>query len=133
MPITWQPSLSTGVPHVDNEHKELFRQINLLEAAMREGKGREKVEEILDFLDDYTRRHFAAEERTMDQVGCPAAEENRRAHAAFIAKFEELRERVNRSGASSAVVIEMSNYLGNWLASHIAQIDAQLSGCLTNA
>lgn len=30
MPIAWNESMSTGVVEIDNQHKELFRQIDLL-------------------------------------------------------------------------------------------------------
>lgn len=67
----------------------------------------------------------------MDEVRCPVAAQNRRAHAEFIAKFNALRQRASQPGASSAVVLEIADFFGKWLSGHIAKIDAQLNNCLT--
>jgi len=37
--IEWDQSFMTGVPAVDNDHQELVRQINFLEAALINGTG----------------------------------------------------------------------------------------------
>lgn len=129
MPANWTEAMSTGVIEVDNQHKELFSQVNLLMEAMRQGKGREKIDELLDYLTGYAVRHFATEERWMDKLGCPAAAENKKQHADFVAKFTQLREKLTASGASSAMVLEMSNFLGNWLAAHISRTDTQMNLC----
>jgi len=42
MPLVWDDSLRTGVLLVDNQHQELFRQINGLHEAMLQGKGERK-------------------------------------------------------------------------------------------
>ncbi len=130
MPVQWNASMATGINEVDNQHKELFAQVNYLSEAMRQGQGRDKVEEMLDYLTDYALRHFTTEERYMDQTGCPAAAENKRQHAEFIGKFQELRRKVTESGASTPVVLEMSQFLGNWLVEHVTRTDAQLGACV---
>jgi len=133
MPISWNDSMSTGVLEVDNQHKELFRQVGLLHDAMAQGQGREKISKILDFLGDYVISHFAAEEAQMDRLECPAAEANKQAHADFLAVFTDLRQRFEHSGASSALVLEIHNTVSNWLVEHINKIDTQLSACPTGA
>lgn len=129
MPIVWDESMSTGVHSVDNQHKELFAQLDGLREAMHQGKGREKIGQMLDFLGDYAVRHFATEERAMDQQACPAAAENKRAHADFLAKFKTMRGRLDQSGTSPAMVLEMHEFLSRWLVAHIKSIDTKLAGC----
>jgi len=129
MPASWTQAMATGVNEVDNQHKELFRQLALLSDAMKSGQGRAKIEEILDFLGDYVVRHFAAEEKQMDEMACPAAEANKRAHAEFCATFKALRQRFDQEGAQTTLVLEISNTLSNWLVEHIAKIDTQLNAC----
>jgi hemerythrin len=59
MPMLWDDSFRTNVVMVDTQHKELFRRINSLHEAMLQGKGRDEVAKLIQFLDSYTRDHFA--------------------------------------------------------------------------
>lgn len=129
MAASWSEAMSTGVPEVDNQHKELFSQINYLREAMQQGKGRDKIEAMLDYLADYALRHFATEERWMARLGCPAAAENKRQHADFAARFKQMRERLTASGVSVPMVVEMSGFLSDWLVRHISGTDAQMRLC----
>lgn len=130
MPITWNPTLATGVNTVDDQHKELFRQVGELNAAMAQGRGRDEIAEVLDFLGQYVVRHFAHEERMMEHYACPAAEANRRAHAEFLAKFKTLQDRFCKGENGPAMVIEIYNTATNWLVQHIQGIDTKLRDCV---
>jgi hemerythrin len=125
----WDVSMTTGVPQVDNEHKELFRQVANLNQAMREGKGRNEIGKILNFVGDYVVSHFAHEEKFMEDYRCPIAEANKAAHNQLIAKFKELQSRFESVGNSSALTLEIHDTLKNWLVQHIRQIDTQLLAC----
>jgi hemerythrin len=122
--------LATGVIEVDHQHKELFRQVAVLTEAMRQGQGRDALAKTLDFLGAYAIQHFATEERQMAEARCPAAAENRRAHAEFVAKFKSLRERFDEAGATTTLVLEIGNFLGKWLVEHISKVDKQLGACV---
>ena len=129
MSVSWNESLSTGVPEVDNQHKELFRQLESLSQAMSKGQGRDEIGKILDFLGDYVVRHFAAEEKHMDRLACAAADANKQAHRKFLALFRQLRRRFAEAGASTTLVLEINNTLSDWLVEHISKIDTQLKAC----
>jgi len=129
MAITWDGTYSTGSIQTDNEHKDLFRQVNLLEEAMKKGQGRDEIDRILDFLADYVGSHFEAEERLMDSVACPAAAANSKAHRDFLAKFGQMRKAYEESGAQTSLVLELHGTLSDWLVSHIKSIDTQLNSC----
>ena len=36
--MEWTNNLATGVPEIDNQHKEIFNRVNKLSAACSEGK-----------------------------------------------------------------------------------------------
>ncbi|MBN1909517.1 MAG: hemerythrin family protein [Pirellulales bacterium] len=133
MAYLWTPALATGVAEVDQQHQELFRQVNALADAMRQGEGKGSIEQTLDFLANYALQHFASEEQHMSQMNCPAAAENKKAHDQFLAKFREMREKLDTSGVSSTLAIEMHDFLGNWLVNHIQKIDCQLQPCAAGA
>jgi hemerythrin len=129
MSTGWDKSMTTGVPQVDNEHEELFRQVANLNQAMREGKGRNEIGKILNFVGDYVVEHFAHEEKFMADYRCPVAEANKAAHNQLITKFKELQTRFASAGASSTLTLEIHDTLKNWLVTHIRQIDTQLLSC----
>jgi hemerythrin len=126
MSTGWDKTMTTGVPLVDNEHEELFRQVAKLHEAMLAGKGRNEIQKIMTFVGDYVVSHFAHEEKFMDDYRCPAAAANKAAHNQFIAKFKELQARFDSAGASGSLTLEIHDTLKNWLITHIRQIDTQL-------
>lgn len=126
MAMEWNASLRTGVDEIDEQHKELFRQANNLNAAMSQGKGRDEVGRLLDFLGKYVIDHFAQEEALMARWRCSMAEANKQAHRQFVARFNELRKQ-SGEGANASVVIDIYNELTQWLVQHIRGIDAKLA------
>jgi hemerythrin len=129
MAFGWDVSMTTGVPSVDNEHKELFKQVDSLTQAMREGKGRDEIGKILNFVGDYVVKHFANEEKAMEQYRCPVAEANKAAHKQCIAVFKDLQTRFSSAGANSSLTIEIHDTLKKWLVNHIRDIDTKLLSC----
>lgn len=52
---------------IDDQHKKLIEQINILHSAMREGKAKEVVGAILEELRAYTKYHFSNEEKAFER------------------------------------------------------------------
>ncbi len=130
MYISWNETMATGANQIDDQHKELIKQLDLLTEAMMMGKGRGEIENILSFLGTYVVMHFMTEEELMQRYQCPVAEQNKLAHAQFIETFGQLQERFKTEGATSALVIDVKRKLNEWLTNHIVQIDTQLSACV---
>ena len=126
MAITWDKSLATGSPNVDHQHQELFRQVNALSDAMKQGKGRDVIAKLLDFLGQYAIRHFAEEEKVMEQLNCPVAAANKQAHAQFLSTYSGLRKQFDGAGAGPSLVLQIHDLLSKWLVQHIKGIDVQL-------
>ncbi len=131
MAMTWNATMATGVPSVDSQHQELFRQINLLHDATIGGKGREEVGKILNFVGGCAMKHFAEEEWRMEQCNCPVADANKAAHVQFAATFTALRKTFDEKDAGPAVVLEIQQTLNDWLVNHILGIDVQLRHSLS--
>lgn len=120
-------SMSTGVETVDHQHRELIEMINQLETAARQGKARDEVDRMLNFLGDYVQKHFSAEERIMAERHCPALEKNKKAHVALIHTYTQWREKYEKEGAKLSLVMDLKNILGKWLVSHICGVDRCLN------
>jgi hemerythrin len=126
----WDKSMSTGVQLVDSEHQGWFQQADRLNQALQDGKGREEIDKILKFVGDYVVTHFAHEEKIMADYRCPVADANKAAHNKFIGRFKDLQTKYEKSGASSAMAIEIQDLLRNWLVEHIRTIDSKLLDCV---
>ncbi len=128
--ITWDDSLSTGLPNIDDQHKELIEHFNILLEAVEQGRGREETGKILDFLTFYAEWHFEREERCMDEYNCPAAEENKTAHEYFRVKFGQLCRRYQESDTDDEIIHDTVRELAVWFVNHISRIDTKLNRCV---
>jgi hemerythrin len=131
MALQWTPAMSTGVPELDAQHQELFRQVNALNDAMLQRQGAAKVVQTIDFLLDYAVKHFSAEEACMHRHNCPTAAANKKSHEAIKQVLLEKRRLIDQKGASSLMVIELKGILSDWLTTHIAAVDTRLKPCVS--
>ena len=128
--IAWDPSMTTGVESLDNQHKQLIAWLNDLLAAMSVGRGRAEIAGLLDQLGAYAVTHFGSEEECMTRYRCAFAAQNVAAHKDFVATFTSFREEFERDGATAHLVVRVESELMRWLASHIKRTDAQLAPCV---
>jgi hemerythrin len=131
--IAWDPSMTTGVEALDNQHKQLIDWLNDLLEAMSLGRGRTEVAALLDKLGGYAVMHFGHEEDCMTKYHCPVAEKNAAAHKEFVATFTGFREEFDRGGATAHLVVRVESELMRWLTGHIKGTDSQLAECVYRA
>lgn len=125
MTILWTDDLATGVDEIDEQHRELYRQISALHAAMKAGS-LQQVRDVVEYLRRYAVDHFATEEGAMRALGYPGFDVHRRAHCTFVAQYERLAERATER-ISPGVAVDLSSWLGEWLREHVRRIDRELA------
>ncbi len=124
---SWDESMRTGDEVNDLQHKELSHRLNLLLEAMHKGHPAEQVESTLDFLASYVVEHFTREEMRMEEVHCPLAQANKRAHAEFLVRFGAFQEDLaTHKSSPSVIAVKMLQELSDWLIRHIRTIDARM-------
>jgi hemerythrin len=124
--ISWDRSLETGEPDIDEQHRELFRRIDQLLAATRDRRARTEVGRLLTFLGDYVVHHFEAEERIMAEAGYPEAPTHHDEHQRFVAEYARLFQDYRADGAGPVFVIKFGNRVTAWLCEHICRTDRRL-------
>ena len=130
MPIEWDDAkLGTGLPDIDEQHKEWLRRFNQFDAAVTSGKAADVIFSTLAFLVQYTETHFSHEEDRMQACACPALDENRRAHDQFRARLDEMLSWLEQTRPTSVEVVVLQQELDDWLTNHICTIDIKLRGC----
>jgi hemerythrin len=130
MSLTWDAAtMATGVASIDEQHRLLIAKLNQLFEVMKRGQGGKVLEDLLAFVGDYARSHFAHEENCMHRMACPAAAANQAAHAAFLQTFASISKRMAVTGPTTALVLETQRELSGWLRGHIVRVDTQMRSC----
>ncbi|GMO51911.1 MAG: cache domain-containing protein [Termitinemataceae bacterium] len=136
VPYEWDDSLSVGQEMIDTQHQELFVKINTLLQAMYEGKGEDELKTAMDFLNDYTIKHFFEEEQLQKKYEYPDFENHHNLHEQFKATLRELFHELLLKGVSEPLLQDVKRKVAGWLIAHIKVQDARLSAYLkstTNA
>lgn len=126
MAIKWTPDLSVGVDHIDEQHKIWFEKANGLFEAGKERRAQDYINTMIDFLDEYTKKHFKDEEIYMEEIGYPELAAQKRAHASFIQDLAKLKKDFNESGGNITVIINANKMVLNWLTNHIKSMDKKI-------
>ena len=119
--IEWSDSLSVGVRELDDQHKELVRLVNVLYEALKAGRGREALKDILGGLVRYTKVHFATEERFFNRLGYPEKDEHIQQHRKLVDQVLEFKKKVD--SGQDMISVNLLDFLKDWLINHIQVSD----------
>ncbi len=130
MNMKWTEQLSIGIVEIDQQHQELFNRINNLLQAMHEGKGKDEIQKVMAFLDDYVVSHFGTEEKYMGEYHYPEINQHKEQHQTFTSNFNDIKKELETEGPSSTLVIQTQRKLSEWWLGHIATVDKELGAFL---
>jgi methyl-accepting chemotaxis protein len=126
----WDETFVTGNETIDRQHKTLFEAINRLLAAIRKGDANEELDKALNFLSNYTVKHFFEEEQIQMQSGYPDYANHHRLHEHFKATVQDLGGELILKGPSENFIDEVQKKIGDWLVTHIKGQDVKLGAYL---
>ncbi len=117
--ISWDEKFSVGIPEIDEQHKKLFQIIENVFDGFTAGAEIEKemLKTAFDKVLDYTRFHFATEERYFDLYNYPDAKNHKARHAKLIEETVALRRQYTEG--APGVTFELLDFLTSWLQKHI--------------
>jgi hemerythrin len=119
---TWTDDLITGNPAIDDQHKQLIAAVNDLFNAQRDGKGKQEVTRTLNFLLEYTVKHFADEEALQEKYGYPNHAYHKGLHTDFARQAVKMVGEYTAS-PSDALVAHIITVIGKWVMHHIKSED----------
>jgi len=128
--VKWKDDLSVGIDWIDRQHQELFKRINSFLEGMQKGKGKEELEELMDFLANYVQEHFQTEERYMQKYNYPGLSEHKKQHQSFIQEVENLKGKFAEEGPSLTLTLQAQNKISNWILNHIKKVDMEMGAFL---
>jgi len=126
MSITFTPDLETGMPNIDEQHKELFKRINDVVKCGAASAEKAETEKTLVFLGDYIVEHFTDEEILQRDSGYPKYDWHRGQHEGYIAEFRKLQREYEKNGPSLDFAMHLNKSVIEWIIRHIRSADKEL-------
>lgn len=123
--VSWDDDLSVGIQAIDDDHQKLLTLINNLQTAVLYPTGESFERQALSDLVDYTKYHFAREEKLMSENGYPEYEDHKKQHEEMIAKVSRFLDSYEKDREST--IDELNGFLKSWLIDHIAGTDQKYS------
>jgi hemerythrin len=124
--MPWTTALSVGVKQIDEQHKTLFEKAEKLFEAGKNNQAKEYIGELLAFLEDYTKKHFADEEKYMISIRYTGYNEQKMAHIGFIQQLAKIRSDYMASGGNLMVITSANQLMLKWLTRHISDMDKKI-------
>jgi NNP family nitrate/nitrite transporter-like MFS transporter len=119
--ISWSDEFSVGIDAIDHEHKHLLVLINKIDVLIQDGGTYEQFAPVVTDLIDYSDRHFAHEEKLLEENHCPDLDRHKKSH-------DRLREELShwQAKVAAATVEDMNEhmlFLRIWFPGHILNED----------
>jgi len=121
----WSDSFSCNSLAIDEQHKVLVSLINKLFSAMKVGKSRDVMKDILTELIKYTSYHFNTEEAYYLHIENEFVKQHLLEHRNFIEEITNFKKRFYNG--ESEVSIELLKFLRTWITNHILGFDKKSS------
>ena len=123
--LMWDPAWETGIPKIDQQHRLLFDQVDLLFNAVQVNEAGNQIPGLLAFLASYVDAHFRDEEKEMEATHYSELARHRAIHnslrekvAALVAQFQT---------DPSVLTIDVLEFLTQWLVDHISVEDRRMA------
>lgn len=128
--LTWnKANHGTGIEAIDAEHRALFDHVNrIADAITREDCA--AAETLMKEFIQFTRDHFAHEERLMATHGFPDWQGHKAEHDAMLQKLGNLSQvcRLPRAAKEPLILA----FLTDWVEKHILEADKEIGAFLAS-
>ncbi len=116
-------NLLTGNEKIDAQHLMMFKWANRI---LRDQDWEpEYLVKVINFLINYIKYHFKAEEHFMLELGYPKFDQHENQHKLFIDKVLEIRKAAVAKEDTNAILARIHDVFNQWLIYHIGEIDRQ--------
>ncbi|MDR2731922.1 MAG: hemerythrin family protein [Fibromonadaceae bacterium] len=127
MPFIWLEAMAIGDETIDEQHKQLIKTFNDFMEACKNNRGIHELENSLNFLVDYTVKHFTTEEAIQLKHLYPVHAEHKKIHEGFKVKVAGIVEKFKKEGPTPAMTSSLNFEIGTWIMDHIAKEDRKFA------
>lgn len=125
--LEFRNEILTGIENIDNQHKDLFKILNILFNYSLKGELTNEITITLNELTTYVDNHFTDEEKMMIDYSFPNIEEHILEHKKLKEKVNSLLLNIDKQGVSSEIIRETNRLAIEWLISHLYSMDIELA------
>jgi hemerythrin-like metal-binding protein len=123
--INWDlATYSVGIKEIDRQHGILVELINRLDYGLKHKISRETMEDIVNYLADYTVFHFGYEEKLLAENNWPELAQHKVIHENFVNQVKNFQGQLKSQDVMD-VAEHILDFLKDWLLDHILKTDKQ--------
>ncbi len=126
--MLWDPIYSVNVKEIDDQHKQFIALMNHVYDVYESMETEKQMEDMFHRLNEHAQFHFATEELYFEKFHYEGAQEHVKIHHAIIDKIADFKRRYEEEGYAH-VMIELIDFLEEWLTHHIVKYDKQYTRC----
>jgi hemerythrin len=129
---TMNPEYMIGLPFLDEQHQKIFSLMEDVQTLLKDENILYKYDElvkILEGLEEYALNHFDDEVAFMESIDYPRLQLHIAAHKGFTDKLSsfELDAETISLGTQDKIIMELMDYLTEWLQIHICDCDRKIA------
>lgn len=126
--LIWNQELSIGISQLDEQHIQLFEQINLLMETILQNRGEVEFVMVLSDFKECTEVHFAAEEELMKRYGYPGCDHHSTLHKKYREnrdKFTQVVQQMGYRGKEEGLylLLRIQHLIADSFLNHVAVAD----------
>lgn len=130
MTLIWKDGYTTGVPELDEQHRQIFAWVNELGGLIDRGLyDKPEVDALLEVMDTEFRGHFTLEEGCMSRHHCPMAQKNKKEHDQLLSTYLDFQSTFSAK-KSLASLAAFHTAIESWLLEHVCFVDIHLRSCV---
>jgi len=124
----WNENFATGIPIIDEQHRQLVYLINLLASHLTDQSDLTALNDVFNQLAEYADYHFQTEERIWHEYfpGDSWETSHKKTHESFIESVINLKAE-EKTKSFHEVVEDALLFLTQWLAYHILYTDMRMA------
>ncbi len=126
--LEWNADYATGIPEIDSQHSYLFELVNRSIRGLSGLPDPVAQRQLLAELKLYTQRHFAYEEKCMEDAGYAHLAEHRQSHQRLRVQLARFASDLESGTLEPRALAE---FLRNWLTLHVLREDMRYIPALT--
>ena len=119
------PHFEIGHEVIDSHHREIFHLVSSLDDVVHSNR-RERINDIIVFLEQYMLEHFGEEEAVMQAAHYDEYEYHHREHEIFRLRIQELRKFFDNNTPNTHLIFNIRRFVDR-LVDHILTVDSGIA------
>ena len=119
----WKEKYCLGLHEMDDQHREIFKCLEELEAIVASGESLALIAERIEAVRRHSILHFASEEKLLTRIKFPGLVQQRVQHAQFIKRLNS--DNNDPDVMEKGISFEEVHSLQSWILGHVAGLDRE--------